>query len=285
VAAHLLDCGYSLGFVHRTVNTAAKAGGTLRELLSALASLAGATPSRFEVLVPFISVPRQQALAAPLRQWRSAPEVANWMAEHADGVALRQRGGFVYEVEALDVYAAARATGAIVERLLARASYARDSHPMVPHGRIWIAGHGDPLPLRPPRRGVRLLSLISERTIYKVDAPSRLDEALELAAPLDAGPTAPAVSGGWAALESLLYQPGDPRDVADGRVVAADRLAAIVACSWPRAEMIALLPPRPRPGSAGRRPRRAAEQLQEQQGTRRSHGGGPRSRCICGRDR
>lgn len=35
----------------------------------------------------------------------------------------------------------------------------------------------------------------------------------------------------------LLFHPGDSRD---GRAVAGDRLAAIVACSWPRAELTAL---------------------------------------------
>jgi hypothetical protein len=50
-----------------------------------------------------------------------------------------------------------------------------------------------------------------------------LDNALELAAPLNRGARGPAVAGGWAALESLLYHAGDPADRKDGR---ARRLAA-----------------------------------------------------------
>ncbi|MFJ8917620.1 hypothetical protein [Amycolatopsis sp. NPDC102389] len=85
-----------------------------------------------------------------------------------------------------------------------------------------------------------MLSLESERTMYAVNHSGRLDEALELAAPLDDGSTATAAAGGWAAVESRLYHPGDEQDVTEGRAVVADRLAAIVACSWPRAELTAL---------------------------------------------
>jgi hypothetical protein len=41
-------------------------------------------------------------------------------------------------------------------------------------------------------------------------------------------------------LESLLYHPGDETDRKEGRVIAATRLATLVTCSWPRAELTAL---------------------------------------------
>jgi hypothetical protein len=76
--------------------------------------------------------------------------------------------------------------------------------------------------------------------MYRVTGLDRLDDALELAAPLNEGPMAPAVTGAWAALESLLYEPADKEDTEKGRAIAADRLAALVTCSWPRAELTAL---------------------------------------------
>lgn len=53
---------------------------------------------------------------------------------------------------------------------------------------------------------------------------------------------APAVTGAWAAVESLLTHPDDPKgeNERSGKAVAADRMAAIIACSWPRAELTAL---------------------------------------------
>ncbi|MCX4993475.1 hypothetical protein [Streptomyces sp. NBC_00568] len=71
---------------------------------------------------------------------------------------------------------------------------------------------------------------------------SRIDDALELAAAVNRGPMAPAVAGAWAAVESLPTHPDDPKgeNERSGKAVAADRMAAVIACSWPRAELTAL---------------------------------------------
>ena len=61
-----------------------------------------------------------------------------------------------------------------------------------------------------------------------------MDAALELLGPLDSGSASPAVTGAWAAMEALLSGPGDED------VLAADRMAALVACSFVRAELTAL---------------------------------------------
>jgi hypothetical protein len=108
-----------------------------------------------------------------------------------------------------------------------------------PVGQVWIAGHAA-LPVTAPARGVDALSLVREKTMYSTASNDLIDDALELAAPLNAGPPAPAVSGGWSAIESLLSHPADTAEGKPGRVIAADRLAAIVTCSWPRAELTAL---------------------------------------------
>ncbi|MFD0901400.1 hypothetical protein [Actinomadura sediminis] len=68
----------------------------------------------------------------------------------------------------------------------------------------------------------------------------RLDDALELAAPLTGSSPSTAVAGAWAALESLLFCDTDERDREEGRAVAADRAAALVAAGWPRAELTSL---------------------------------------------
>jgi hypothetical protein len=58
-----------------------------------------------------------------------------------------------------------------------------------------------------------------------------IDPAIELLAPLQSGTATAAIAGGWAAIESLLSEPHAKR--AD----PAERLATIVACSFPRAEL------------------------------------------------
>ena len=60
-----------------------------------------------------------------------------------------------------------------------------------------------------------------------------MDAAIELLAHLDESSPTAAIAGGWGAIEGLLADPGD-------RATAADNLAALVACSFPRAELTAL---------------------------------------------
>ncbi|HEY6497693.1 MAG TPA: hypothetical protein VIZ43_30805 [Trebonia sp.] len=83
LAAHLLDRGYSTGFLHRVVRQRMAQGATVGDLLDEAAELASASPRQFDVLVPFIVVPQQQLLAESLPQWRSGPKVREWLAEHA----------------------------------------------------------------------------------------------------------------------------------------------------------------------------------------------------------
>jgi hypothetical protein len=52
---------------------------------------------------------------------------------------------------------------------------------------------------------------------------------------VNGGNLSAAISGAWAAIEALLHSPGD-----GDRVTAGDRLATIVACSFPRAELTAI---------------------------------------------
>jgi hypothetical protein len=93
------------------------------------------------------------------------------------------------------------------------------------------------------------MSLVTEEQLFVLgddpgSAPAGgwrrdIDDALELAAGLNHGPVTPAVAGAWAALESLLAISEDS-DEREGHVSAAIRAAALVACSWPRAELTAL---------------------------------------------
>jgi hypothetical protein len=214
---------------------------TLGDLLESACDLARRPDTRYEVLVPFRSVPDHQRLAAHLPEWRTATEAAAWFRANKVTSPPRQYGGFAYAISAKDPTAAARAAGARVRRLQARAAYARgeSGSRLEPVGLVWIAG-GSPLPVTPPGRGVDVLSLLRAKIMYSVSGHDQLDDALEMAAPLNAGPPAPAVSGGWSAVESLLSQAADTGADMPGRVVAADRLAAIVTCSWPRAELTTL---------------------------------------------
>lgn len=243
VAAHLLDRGYAMGYLHRWARGLVRGGASLGDLFDAAQGLASSTPQTFEVLVPFVSVPKSNELAAGLPSWRDARAAAAWLVAHGGAPqGVRQSGAFVFELRAMDPYAAAAAAALIVDRMLARSSYARSlGGDLEPVGRVWVGDHNVSAQLRPPQRGAHVLSLVAERRLYAVQERTALDDALELAAPLNDGSPGPAITGGWAAVEALLVAPRDPEDAKDGRgAVAADRMAALVAASWPRSELTAL---------------------------------------------
>jgi hypothetical protein len=244
VASHLLDLGYSPAYLLAWVRQLRKDPPDGAGIVEAAADLARAHEREYEVLVALAKVPQRNQLAEPLENWRSGAEVVAWLRRQGHSTAgVRTGGGFVYRFVARDAYGAAGQARQMVERLIARSTFLRRDRGGVealPH--VWVAGHPTAIPLVPPARGADVLSLVHEGHMYNVDGRrSPVDDALELAAPINQGALGPAVAGAWAAVESLLSNPDDPReDERFGKAVAADRLAAIITCSWPRAELTSL---------------------------------------------
>ncbi|MDQ0305460.1 hypothetical protein J2S46_000016 [Kitasatospora herbaricolor] len=244
VAAHLLDLGYSASHLRAWAADLARSQATIADIADSAAELA-CTPARtHDVLVALDKVPRRE-LAEPLEHWRSKGKVVAWLKEHGhDTTGFRAGGGFVYQLNALDPYGAAEQARQLLDRMTARSQFLRANRGgIVPLPHIWVAGQSSPVPLKPPARGADVLSLVHEGHLYKVDnSSSRIDDALELAAAINQGSLAPAVAGGWAAVESLLVHADDSNGGGErsGKAVAADRMAAIIACSWPRAELTTL---------------------------------------------
>ncbi|MEV6980748.1 hypothetical protein AB0M95_05730 [Sphaerisporangium sp. NPDC051017] len=243
VAAHLLDLGYSAPHLLAWAKRLATGPVDPPGITESAADLARAGQKSFDVLVALADTP-QRRLAASLPNWLPKDQVIAWLQRQGhDTSGVRSGGGFLYCFHALDPYRAAEQARQMVERMVARSSFLRPSQGRItPLPHVWVAGHQSTIPLHPPARGADVLSLVGERHLYRVEGPlSRTDEALELAAPLNQGPLGPAVAGAWAAVESLLCHPHDVQEgERSGKAVAADRLAAIIACSWPRAELTAL---------------------------------------------
>jgi hypothetical protein len=93
-----------------------------------------------------------------------------------------------------------------------------------------VSGEKGPLPLRRRRRSVEVHALEREGKLYAEGQASRVDAAIELLASVTESSPGAAVACGWAAIEAMLSKPGDDR------VLAGDRMAVLVTCSFPRAE-------------------------------------------------
>jgi hypothetical protein len=87
-------------------------------------------------------------------------------------------------------------------------------------------------PFGPRPRGVKVKALYREDQMFS-ESDTAVDAAIELLAHLESSSASAAIAGGWAAIEALLAEPNN-------RSGAADSLASIVACSFPRAELTVL---------------------------------------------
>lgn len=253
MAAHLLDLGYHADHLLAWAEGMTRKQVTAPELVNAAAELACVPRQRYRVLVALVGTPRRD-LAERLDTWLPKGAVIAWLKERGhDTAGLRVGGGFLYQVSARDPYGAADQARQLLDRMIARSSFLRKSRDGIrPTDHVWVDGHTLPIPVAGPARGADIMSLVHEGHLYQVDGRGeqtnnaegvrrRIDDALELAAPINRGAVGPAVAGAWAAVESLLSHPDDPvEDERSGKAVAADRLAAIIACSWPRAELTAL---------------------------------------------
>ncbi|WP_404368568.1 hypothetical protein ACIHQR_04420 [Corallococcus coralloides] len=234
VASHLLDAGFSPDFLHRWL-TYHLVHSTqiyqLSELLEEAHALARTPSSLFQVLLPV-----HNALGLkgpPPREWCNAPLASEWLlANGFDAAHVRQGGGWLLTVHARDAFSAAERAAETVEKLAARLLIG-SGHPMRHGEHAYVKGTQQPLPLRRHRR-VEVRSLERQDQLFVSGPPSRVDAAFELLGQLDA-PAVVAVAAGWASIEALLVAPEDGQ-----KAPAGDRLAALVACSFPRAELTLL---------------------------------------------
>jgi hypothetical protein len=237
VSSHLLDSGFSSNYLHRWWSYRVmreKDLLSLAEILEQAHVLVARGPVTFELLVAFESAPVPGNIPAN-SPWLNNQEVSKWLRRNGFDVRnLRQRGGVKIEMSARDVFSAAENVVEIIDRLIARVSLGTYKK-IIPINSVWIAGEKAPVPLRSPRRRVEVHALARENQIYSGDYSGQINAGIELAASLNSELMSAAIAGGWAAVESLMTGPGDKE-----RVLAADRMACITACSFPRAELTAL---------------------------------------------
>jgi hypothetical protein len=228
LAAHLLDLGFSSSALTSWLQSVEADNGA--ELFQRAAELAEAPGQTFEVMLLFEQPPPKRIARPP--EWRDAPEVSGWLRKCGFG-SSRQHGGLLLGIDAREPMGAAHQAADTVDRLLARVSVGtRGAVRVAP--RAYIRGIATPVPLARTRR-VEVRALEREDRLLHLERTGPVDDALELLSHLNGAPAPVAVTGGWSAIESLLSGSGD----AD-KVVTAERLGFLVACSWPRAELTTL---------------------------------------------
>ena len=234
IASHLLDMGHSSDFLHRWWKYRFQyEPGTrsLADVVDQAHQLALQTARAFDVMVAVSRAIR--VTGAPPTEWRSSRQVSTWLRQDGfDLEGIRQDGGFLFRIVAVDPDAAVARVSEVVDQIAARVMVGTRRGLML-LGRVWIKGETKKYRLNRVRRGVWVEALERENELYDAHSTGRIDAAIELLSHLQSSSPAAAVAGGWAAIEALLSEPDD-------RAGAADRLAMLVACSYPRAELTAL---------------------------------------------
>lgn len=239
IASHLLDQGFSGGFLHRWWTYRLKyeeQSSSLAEALRALAARSQEPRRTFEVLIAFpsrLEPSTKKGFTLP-ESWMEAPAVSEWLKSNGFSTTdVKQLGGLRLSVTEKDPEAAAEAAAELVNVFAARilVSLKKEIRPLQ---KAWVAGTKQPFKINHQSRGVHVGAVHRENRIWVgSEIDESVDPAVELLAPLQSSSPSAAVAGGWAAIEALLSEP-------DSRAAAADRLAMIVACSFPRAELTML---------------------------------------------
>jgi hypothetical protein len=236
IAAHLFDLGFDSDFLHQwwTYRISYEAGTkSLADLVEEAHALSQEQPKQWDALVAFEALPTRGGVP---EGWLDSTAVHAWLDINGFSVeGVRQNGGVELSVTARDPYAAVSVIREKLDAISARIALGLTGR-LRPFHRIWIRNQPKPFDLFRIRHRAEIHSLRKERQLYSIaEESSLLDSAIALLQPVNGGNLSAAISGAWAAIEALLYSPGD-----GDRVTAGDRLATIVACSFPRAELTAL---------------------------------------------
>ena len=235
IASHLLDAGFSSDYLHRwwTFRIYYESGyQSLADLAEEAHKLVKLPPREYELMIGFKQNLPQQQGGGP-SSFADAPTVSRWLREKQFDVSgVRQKGGIIMKVEARDPRSAVEIAEEAFDKLSARVAVGTRGH-LKTTETVWIAGQKDLFKFGSRSRSVEVHALQREGQVYSQAKPGIVDAAIELLAPLASSSPSVAVAGGWAAIEALLSEPGD-------RGVAADRMASLVACSFPRAELTLL---------------------------------------------
>ena len=238
IAAHLLDLGFSADYLHRwwTYRVNHESGQkTIAELVAEAHALAQQPPAKYEVLVAFEGAPLRNIRMPP--NWMDSQTVRAWLIQQEfDARGLRQNGGLLLEIDARDPDAAVEEAGETIEVFAARIAIGASGE-LKPVDKAWVKGQSRTFNLKRRRRGAEVHTLQRENQLYRQGPAGLIDAAIESLRPLNMGSLSSAIAGAWTAVEGLLSGSGD----ADSRATTAiGSMAAIIACSFPRAEMTTL---------------------------------------------
>ena len=235
ITSHLFDLGYSPDHLYRWHR--AKSPQALSGLLEEASTMTTEMPQRdFEVFVPCSAPYEKPTGTNKVLRWLNGPEASTWIQRNTNAEKPRRyTGGILFTVDAKDPWAAIDQARSIATRADARIRVAQPtSQRLKLEETAYIAGLDNTYELKPTPLRIEIGSLYRQNAVYNFDngLPTKTDDALLLASHMESANPGAAITSGWAAIEALLIRPDE-----DKHYQAADRLAALITCSLPRAEL------------------------------------------------
>lgn len=242
LVAHLLDAGFSADHLHGWLLKSRDSGTSLEQILGQANEMFGRPTINYKVLVPFSSLPSEVARDAGelFMDWPTMVDLLR-----AEGLpkfpkSMREgTGALVFSVAAREPKAAIEAVQVDLRRLRARVGVGLVAKDAVPAemALVYPASRPKWLPVRPWQKDFLVSSIVRHDLLFPTVATARtspLDDAFELLAGVQTTTSGASVATLWAAVEGLLARGNE------SGVIAADRLAAIVAGGFVRAELTQL---------------------------------------------
>ena len=237
ISSHMLGRGFSPQYLHRwwTYRLKREPGTrSLSDLLEDAHERSTEPLQEFEVITPLRTATGR---VREIPEWLSPRQASEILSPHTRKPMSGLAGALRFSIEARDPGAAVNITADRVDRYVARITLGGRHEHLEPMKHAWVSQGSQDLSrthLR-PRRGLEIPVLYRRDEPITASVEPQIDASLELLGPVDQGSPSAAVSGAWAAVETLLTGPGDR-----GKVQAADRLASLIACSFARAELTEL---------------------------------------------
>lgn len=237
IAGHMLGRGFSPQYLHRwwKYHLRHESGSrSLSDLLEDAHQRSTEPLQEFEVIAP-LRAATGRVMEIP--EWLDPQAASAILAPFSKRPVAGLAGALRFTVAARDPGAAVEIAADRIDSYVARITLGSRSEYLAPMPQVWVSEPGKQHSRAPLRlkRGLVIPVLHTRNEPITGSVEPQIDASLELLGSVDQGSPSTAVSGAWAAVETLLTGPGDR-----GKVEAANRLASLIVCSFVRAELTEL---------------------------------------------
>lgn len=187
-----------------------------------------------EALICFSSLSLSSSEIEKIEHFYTSKKAAEWLKAN-NFFNVRQHGGLLFKIKSKDENSLLSNISEIFDRINSRISIGSKIKASL-IDEAFIKGFKNPLKIKKENRDIKIHSFSKRSKLFPTSnlMETKLDHVIELLNVLDKSNPGAATASGWSAIESLLISKGD------SKILAANRISAIICCSYLRAELTTL---------------------------------------------